>query len=284
MIISLSLSFTVLNPGTTRMQEIVWQICHEREISSEIKMYSFVCHSSRSWRRKLIFMIWEVLAVIKPHLIFSTIPKSANNDDRCKYIYVARDPKDVAVSYFHFEDNMKECYGFNGSREAFYKLFIEGYGNVFTAPYKQIQDSLGFWIPRRNWILDSGFWILCQWYLDSGFQSLVAFRIQWTVFRIPKPRVSYSISKIFRIPQSGFPSWSDFSKPQGKVRGIVEDFVLQTQVRSLDIRRFRRGMCVGKLQWNPKRRIIYAWLSHFPLKETTDICFFHILTSIVGQH
>ena len=73
---------------------------------------------------------------------------------------------------------MKECYGFNGSRGgAFCKLLIEGYGNVFIAPYKQIQGSLGFWIPRRNWILDSGFWILCQWYLDSGFQSLVAFRI-----------------------------------------------------------------------------------------------------------
>ena len=49
---------------------------------------------------------------------------------------------------------------------------------------------------------DSGFHVLdspiCQWNLDSGFQSLVGFRIPWAVFRIPKPRIPDSISKIFR--------------------------------------------------------------------------------------
>ena len=41
----------------------------------------------------------------------------------------------------------------------------------FVAPYKGLQDSLGFWIPRQ------GFQILCQWNLDSGFQALEGFRI-----------------------------------------------------------------------------------------------------------
>ena len=49
---------------------------------------------------------------------------------------------------------------------------------------------------------DSGFQVLdspiCQWNLDSGFQSLVGFRIPRAVFRIPKPRIPDSISKIFR--------------------------------------------------------------------------------------
>ena len=35
---------------------------------------------------------------------------------------------------------------------------------------KEIQDSLGFWIPRP---------ILCQWNLDSRIQSLVGFLIPW---------------------------------------------------------------------------------------------------------
>ena len=43
---------------------------------------------------------------------------------------------------------------------------------------KEIQDSLGFWIPRRGFrIPGSLFWILCQWNLDSRFQTLVGFQI-----------------------------------------------------------------------------------------------------------
>ena len=48
-----------------------------------------------------------------------------------------------------------------------------------------------YWIPS-----------LCQWNLNSGSQSLLRFRIPWAVFRIPKPRIPDSTSKIF--PESGF--------------------------------------------------------------------------------
>ena len=62
-------------------------------------------------------------------------------------------------------------------------------------------------------VLDSG---LVQWNLDSEFHSLVGFSIPWAVFRIPKPRILDSTSKIFpdfgfymskfsQIPESGFP-------------------------------------------------------------------------------
>ena len=44
------------------------------------------------------------------------------------------------------------------------------------APCKEIQDSLGFCIPR------CGFRILCQWSFDSEFQLTAG-------FRIPKPRI-----------------------------------------------------------------------------------------------
>ena len=46
-----------------------------------------------------------------------------------------------------------------------------------VAPYKEIQDSPGLWIPcRRFQIPATGFRILCQWNLDSGFQN-AGFRI-----------------------------------------------------------------------------------------------------------
>ena len=65
-----------------------------------------------------------------------------------------------------------------------------------------IQDSLGLWIVRRKFrIPGTGHRILYPWNLDSGFQSWVGFRIPWAVFRIPKPRISFSTSKNF--PASG---------------------------------------------------------------------------------
>ena len=86
---------------------------------------------------------------------------------------------------------------------------------VFSiTPYKEIQDSLGFWIPRCGFripeVLDSSF---CQWNLNSGFQSLVGFRTPWAVFRIPKTRISDSTNKNSRTLKSWFPytRWLVFS-------------------------------------------------------------------------
>ena len=74
--------------------------------------------------------------------------------------------------------------GFFKSRKAMFSIDLRSLGKVaglvknngkHNSPviaYKGIHDSLGFWIPRREfWILGTGFWILCQWNLDSRFQS-----------------------------------------------------------------------------------------------------------------
>ena len=90
-------------------------------------------------------------------------------------------------------------------------VFFFDYTN---APREGIQNSLGFWIPRRGFrILGPGARILCQWKLDSGFQALVGFRILWTVFWILKPRIPDAAAKISwipdptskNVPDSGFP-------------------------------------------------------------------------------
>ena len=61
-------------------------------------------------------------------------------------------------------------------------------------------------VLRRPILWDPGFQApdssLCQWNVGSGFQSLVGLWIPWAVFLNPKPRISYSTSKIF--PDSGF--------------------------------------------------------------------------------
>ena len=60
------------------------------------------------------------------------------------------------------------------------------------ALYKDIQNSLGFWIPPRRGFRNSGtgFWILSLWNLDSGFQTLAG-------FRIPRPGIPDTTSKTF---------------------------------------------------------------------------------------
>ena len=56
----------------------------------------------------------------------------------------------------------------------------------FIAPYKGIQYSLGFWIPRRGfWIPSTGFHVFCQWNLDSGFLELYS-AYQSPRFQIPQ--------------------------------------------------------------------------------------------------
>ena len=56
--------------------------------------------------------------VIKTHLPFELLPP--NLADKCKVIYVARNPKDVALSYYHFTR------AFSGSRDNFMEMFRKG--------------------------------------------------------------------------------------------------------------------------------------------------------------
>ena len=118
--------------GTTWVQEIVWQIYNEGAISSEKQMFRFpFFEASACNANKQMLVDFKTLPsprLIKTHLTHNTTPRSANKDAQCKYIYVARNPKDVAVSYFHFTEHFKKIgmSDFNGPWEFCCKLFIEG--------------------------------------------------------------------------------------------------------------------------------------------------------------
>jgi hypothetical protein len=56
--------------------------------------------------------------LFKSHLSYRQIPKGP-----CKYVYIARDGKDVAVSYFHF---FRSHFGFRGTFDEFFDLFMRG--------------------------------------------------------------------------------------------------------------------------------------------------------------
>jgi len=68
-----------------------------------------------------------------------------------------------------------------------------------------LSRDIPHWQPPP-WFLDSRNWIPASFSgtLVSIFQLLVGFRIPWSVFRIPKPRMSDSTSKISRNPDFPF--------------------------------------------------------------------------------
>ncbi|NER80722.1 MAG: sulfotransferase domain-containing protein [Leptolyngbya sp. SIO1D8] len=57
------------------------------------------------------------------HLPFALVPRS--NEHKVKYIYLARNPKDVAVSFFHFMRSTP-VFDFNGQWEEFLTFFMKG--------------------------------------------------------------------------------------------------------------------------------------------------------------
>jgi len=118
--------------GTTWVQEIVWQIHNEGAISSEniLKRVPFL---ERATNEKFPLPDLKTLSspnLIKSHHPYSATPKSSSNDAcaQCKYIYIARNPKDVAASYFHFVKRVSENGKYDGPWEFFLKLFMEGIG------------------------------------------------------------------------------------------------------------------------------------------------------------
>ena len=113
------------------MQEIVWQILHVGEVSSEhaIARVPFLDLASHpQYPIQPVIKAMPSPRLMKTHLIYNAIPKDLNKNTKCKYVYIARNPKDVVVSYFTFASARSSLNGYNGPWEFYAKLFIEGNG------------------------------------------------------------------------------------------------------------------------------------------------------------
>lgn len=124
----------VISTGTTWVQEIVWQIYHNGEISKE-EVESRYCQLEKSQlferpgdERQVALNSRPSPRFIKSHLPYHVIPISENEAKRSRYLYVARNPKDAAVSYYHFVRSFGPVSQFHGTWEFFAKLFVEGKG------------------------------------------------------------------------------------------------------------------------------------------------------------
>jgi hypothetical protein len=111
--------------GTTWMQMILYQLTTEGKM--DFPHITTVCPwFERSLKDGTAYDALPSPRVFKSHLTYRKIPKGP-----CKYIYVARNGKDVAVSYFHFYTTHM---GFKGTFDEFFERFLKGevaYGSWF---------------------------------------------------------------------------------------------------------------------------------------------------------
>ena len=119
------------------MQEIVWQIHNEGAISEAniLDRVPLLELGANPPERKTSAPLIEALPtprLLKTHLTYNTIPKGANEGTQCKYVYVARNPKDVAVSYYHYMQT--PMWKYKGPWDFFSKLFVDGDGK-FSSPH-----------------------------------------------------------------------------------------------------------------------------------------------------
>ncbi len=107
--------------GTMWLAEIVRCIAQPKDsgkanhIGGTVPMFDFANHEQLETLLSPRYM--------STHLPFALVPRSSEHT--VKYIYLARNPKDVAVSFFHFMCSAP-VFDFDGTWEEFLQYFIKG--------------------------------------------------------------------------------------------------------------------------------------------------------------
>ena len=127
--------------GTTWAQNIVYLLLHDgAPLGAGDKLTELYPHLEEVGRQFV-----ESLAAprcIKTHLPFEMTPYNAD----ARYLYLARNPFDCAVSFFHHTRGFPQHYDFaEGTFAEFFECFLAGkvdFGDYF--------DNLASWYARRN--------------------------------------------------------------------------------------------------------------------------------------
>jgi hypothetical protein len=123
--------------GTTWMQMILYQLTTDGSMDSP-HIYEYCPWFETSSRSADGFEGRPSPRLFKSHLPYRQIPRGP-----CKYIYVARNGKDAAVSYYHLQRSHS---GYQGTFEEFFDLFMRGQvdsGSWFT-------HVRGWWQHRHD--------------------------------------------------------------------------------------------------------------------------------------
>ncbi len=135
--------------GSTWLANIIYLILNRGSTPDKVTLRSqlFWMESGWTYTRSLE----EADAAASPRIFKSHMPYPmalaggpGNNPD-CKFIYIARNPKDVAVSYYHFESNKAWSGNYNGPWDHWLQMFLEG--RVQRGDW--FDHVLGWWAHRE---------------------------------------------------------------------------------------------------------------------------------------
>ncbi|EAT33758.1 AAEL013972-PA [Aedes aegypti] len=124
--------------GTTWCQEMIWLICHnlDYEKAAAHKLGERWCYLEFGSKTDVPDPFKTITSAPSPRFIKSHLPASLLPDQiwtvRPKMVYVRRNPKSVAVSYFHHTVSM---HGYSGTKEQFVRAFIND--QVLNSPYHE---------------------------------------------------------------------------------------------------------------------------------------------------
>ena len=131
--------------GSTWTQELVWMMVNDLdvEMSKNTKRVEKSPNIGKLRNENYgpeFFERMEGRRVIKTHLSFDFLP--SNLSERCKIIYVARNPKDTVVSFYH---HLKRKSDFLGNFKEFTKYFKEELLHHSYWP-----NLMSGWVRRHN--------------------------------------------------------------------------------------------------------------------------------------
>ncbi|GIX78763.1 sulfotransferase 1E1 [Caerostris darwini] len=132
--------------GTTWLQEIVYLIHSNIDINSALNIdlnqrFPYIEHSRTNFND---VKNMDSPRLLKTHLPYSCLPQDIIQK-QCKIIYITRNPRDVAVSYYHFACMLKETQ-YKGTFEQFFQRFL--LDRPTYSPF--LLHNLEFWNQRND--------------------------------------------------------------------------------------------------------------------------------------